>query len=95
MRAITINLVMKSVENTHPMPPKIVDRMSKQQKPFPMPRAILAPRMPPRSRHEEVRVDRFVEQSIDHVCPGSEFQQRLGEFEPDASVLVSVLRISY
>ena len=60
-----------------------------------MPRAILTSRMPPGSRDEEVRVDSFVEQCVDYVRPWSEFKQRLREFQPDASVLVAILRVSH
>jgi hypothetical protein len=60
MRAITINLIMESVENTHAISTMVIDRIRKQEKPFPMTRTILASRMPPRGRDEEVRVDRFV-----------------------------------
>jgi hypothetical protein len=96
MRAITINLVVKSVKNAHAIPTMIVNRIGKQEKPSPMPRAILTSRMPPGSRDEQVRVDRFVQQRIDHVRPWSEFKQRLGEFQPDPSVLVVVvLRVLY
>lgn len=95
MRAIAFNLIVKLVINANPIPAMLIHRVRQHEKALPVPCTILPARMPPRRRHEKVSMNRLVQQRIDHVAPRAEFQQCLGEFQPDAREFVVVCGISY
>jgi hypothetical protein len=75
MRTVAINFVVESVKDCNFIVSVVVDSIGKQQKPSTVPRAIIASRMPPRGRDEEVGVNSFMQQGVYGVASRPVLQQ--------------------
>lgn len=88
VRAVAVHFLMKRVVDGDFVVAVVVYSISEQLKPHAMPRPIVAPRMPPRGRDEEVSVYGFMQQRIYCVTPRTVLQQRRAQLQTNACELV-------